>query len=78
MKRWSSRRTDIEDRVAKLTSEFTERHVRPPTDKQTIALAQRADLETRHAKHEPHSEADQRTNWHAEAADLLGGTAFGP
>ena len=72
MKRWSSRRADIEDRVAELTDEFTERHGRPPTDKESIALAQRANLETRQAKHEPRSEADQRITWHAEAADLFG------
>lgn len=72
MQRWSSRRTDIEDRVAELTSESTERHGRPPTDKESIALAQRANLETRQAKHEPRCEADQRITWHAEAADFLG------
>lgn len=72
MKRWSSRRTHIEDRVAELISEFTERHSRPPTDKESIALAQRANLETRQPKHAPRSEADQRSTWHTEAADLLG------
>ena len=72
MKRWSSRRADIEDRVAELTGEFTDQHGRPPTDKESIAFAQRANLETRQAKHEPRSEADQRSTWHSEAADLFG------
>ena len=35
-------------------------------------MAQRANLETRQAKHEPRSEADQRSTWHSEAADLFG------
>ncbi|UUZ58575.1 relaxase domain-containing protein [Nocardioides sp. B-3] len=72
MKRWSSRRADIEDRVAVLTREFTEDHGRPPTDKESIALAQRANLETREAKHDPRSESEQRRGWHNQAADLLG------
>ncbi len=72
MKRWSSRRADIEDRVAALTGEFTEDHGRPPTDKELIALAQRANLETREAKHDPRSEAEQRHGWHNQAAELLG------
>ena len=72
IRRWSSRRADIEDRVAELTGEFTERHGRPPTDKESIALAQRANLETRQAKHQSRSEADQRRTWHTESTDLLG------
>ncbi len=72
MKRWSSRRADIEDRVTELTGEFTKQHGRPPTEKESIALAQRANLETRQANHEPRSEADQRSTWHSEAADLFG------
>jgi len=72
MKLWSKRRADIEHRVAALTAEFTERHGRPPTAKEAIALAQRANLETRQAKHEPRSEVEQRAAWHTEAADLLG------
>ena len=35
----------------------------PPTAKESIALAQRANLETRAAKHEPRSEAEQRATW---------------
>src|SRR3546814_138255 len=71
MKQWSSRRADIEDRVALLTHQFTEDRARPPTDKESIALAQRANLETREAKHDPRSEAEQRQGWNNQAADLL-------
>lgn len=70
--RWSRRRRDIEDRVGVLSEEFTAAHGRPPTVKQSIALAQRANLETREAKHEPHSEAEQRAAWHTEAIAALG------
>jgi len=70
--RWSRRRSDIEERVEELAEEFADNHGRRPNDKERIALAQRANLETREAKHEPRSEAEQRTTWHGEAADLLG------
>ncbi|MGN6251390.1 MAG: MobF family relaxase [Marmoricola sp.] len=70
--RWSRRRADIEERVEELAEEFTDNHGRRPNNKERIALAQRANLETRSAKHEPRSEAEQRTTWHGEAADLLG------
>ena len=70
--RWSRRRSDIEDRQAELAEEFTARHGRPPTAKESIALAQRANLETREAKHEPRSEAEQRATWRAQAVQELG------
>lgn len=71
-KRWSSRRQDIEARTDELRSEFTDAHGRPPTAKETTALAQRANLETREAKHEPRSEAEQRAVWRSQAAATLG------
>lgn len=37
-----------------------------------MALAQQANLETREAKHEPRSEAEQRATWRAEAVEALG------
>ena len=70
--RWSRRRSDIEDRQAELAEEFTARHGRPPTAKESIAIAQRANLETREAKHEPRSEAEQRATWRAQAVQELG------
>ena len=70
--RWSSRRSDIEDRQAELAAEFITRHGRRPTAKESIALAQRANLETRAAKHEPRSEAEQRAAWHRQAVQELG------
>ncbi|OLT22056.1 hypothetical protein BJF81_13930 [Ornithinimicrobium sp. CNJ-824] len=69
---WSRRRGDITARQEVLSREFLEAHGRPPTPMEQIALAQRANLETRAAKHEPRSLAAQRETWRAEAAGVLG------
>ena len=69
---WSRRRGDITARQEVLSREFLEAHGRPPTPVEQIALAQRANLETRAAKHEPRSLAAQRETWWAEAAGVLG------
>ena len=37
-----------------------------------LHLAQQATLETRDAKHEPRSLAEQRSSWRKEAAQVLG------
>lgn len=70
--RWSRRRSEIVVRQRELAREFQSTHGRSPTTVEAAALAQQANLETREAKHEPHSEAEQRTTWRAEAADVLG------
>lgn len=67
MKAWSSRRVAIDARRSELAADFTATHGRPPTPKEAIALAQQATLETREAKHEPRSLAEQRTAWRAQA-----------
>ncbi len=71
--RWSSRRTDIEHRRASLVTEFQRNHHRPPSVIEAVKLAQQATLETREAKHEPRSLAQQRTLWRAQAIETLGG-----
>ncbi|MBT9254585.1 relaxase domain-containing protein [Phycicoccus sp. MAQZ13P-2] len=70
--RWSRRRTDITARQRDLSSEFRRAHGRPPTPVEAIALAQRANLETREAKHEPRSLAEQRAAWRVQAVETLG------
>ncbi len=70
---WSSRRARIDVRRAQLAAGFQAAHGRPPTPIEAIKLAQQATLETRDAKHAPRSEAEQRRQWRAEAADVLGG-----
>lgn len=73
MTRWSSRRQAIEARTAELAKAFQADHGREPTNIESIALAQQATLESREAKHEPRSQAEQRQTWHAEAIEVLGG-----
>jgi limonene-1,2-epoxide hydrolase len=72
-RRWSSRRVLIKDRQGELAARFQCDHGRPPTPVEALKLAQQATLETRDAKHEPRSLAEQRAAWHTEAAETLGG-----
>ena len=71
--RWSARRRSIEARRDELAVEFQATQGRPPTPIETLALAQQANLETRDAKHEPRTLAEQRTAWRTQAETALGG-----
>jgi conjugative relaxase-like TrwC/TraI family protein len=71
--RWSSRRVLIKDRQSELAARFQRAHGRPPTPVEALQLAQQATLETRDPKHEPRSLTKQRTVWHTEAVETLGG-----
>jgi conjugative relaxase-like TrwC/TraI family protein len=71
--RWSTRRAHINTRRGELAIQFQKDHGRPPTPVEALHLAQQATLETRDAKHEPRSLAEQRTTWLNEAATVLGG-----
>jgi hypothetical protein len=71
--RWSSRRVLIKVRQGELASKFQRDHGRPPTPVEALQLAQQATLETRDAKHEPRTLAEQRATWHTQAAETLGG-----
>jgi len=70
--RWSSRRHQVTARTAELVARFQIDHERPPTPLEKLALAQQATLETRQAKHQPRSEAEQRDTWRVEAERVLG------
>jgi conjugative relaxase-like TrwC/TraI family protein len=70
--RWSTRRAHIEARRGELAIRFQNDHGRPPTPVEALHLAQQATLETRDAKHEPRSLAEQRATWMNEAAAVLG------
>ncbi|SLI17156.1 exonuclease V subunit alpha [Mycobacteroides abscessus subsp. massiliense] len=70
--RWSSRRVAIEARTAELAKEFQGEHGREPTAVELLALGQQATLETREAKHEPRSLAEQRAIWRSQAIEVLG------
>jgi conjugative relaxase-like TrwC/TraI family protein len=69
---WSTRRAAIEHRVGQLAKDFQTQHHREPTAVELLALSQQATLETRHAKHEPRSLAEQRQQWRTEAVQVLG------
>src|SRR4029450_978032 len=56
-----------------LAIQFQQDHGRPPTPVEALQLAQQATLETRDAKHEPRSLAEQRITWMNDAAAVLGG-----
>ena len=71
--RWSTRRAHINVRRGELAVQFQHDHGRPPTPVEALHLAQQATLETRDAKHEPRSLAEQRTTWMNEASAVLGG-----
>lgn len=70
--RWSSRRAVITVRQQELAVRFQRDHHRPPTPGEALKLAQQATLETRDAKHEPRSLAEQRATWRTEAAAVIG------
>jgi len=69
---WSARRLMIEVRRGELAGQFQTRHGRPPGPIEAVKLAQQATLETRQAKHQPRSHAEQRRTWRAEALGVLG------
>jgi len=69
--RWSTRRAHINTRRGELAIQFQQDHGRPPTPVEALHLAQQATLETRDAKHEPRSLAEQRTTWLSQAAAVL-------
>src|SRR4051794_9591953 len=71
--RWSIRRAHINLRRGELSIQFQHDHGRPPTPVEALHLAQQATLQTRDAKHEPRSLAEQRTTWMNEASTVLGG-----
>jgi conjugative relaxase-like TrwC/TraI family protein len=71
--RWSTHRARIDTRRSELAIQFQNDHGRPPTPVEALHLAQQATLETRDAKHEPRSLAEQRATWLNEAAAVLGG-----
>jgi conjugative relaxase-like TrwC/TraI family protein len=70
--RWSNRRAAITLRTAELAKQFQTNHGREPTNTEIIALAQQATLESREAKHEPRSLAEQRHVWRTQAVEVLG------
>ncbi|MGQ4619887.1 MobF family relaxase, partial [Nocardia sp. R7R-8] len=69
---WSRRETAIKARVGELAADFQQRFGREPIPVEMYGLAQRATLETRPAKHQLRSLAEQRANWRTQSLTLLG------
>ncbi|MBN9636276.1 MAG: relaxase domain-containing protein [Actinobacteria bacterium] len=66
---FSSPRHMITRRYAELAEAFQADHGCEPTTPEAIALHERANLETRVAKHEPRSLAEQRQQWRTQAIE---------
>ncbi|MCA0308845.1 MAG: relaxase domain-containing protein [Actinobacteria bacterium] len=73
IERWSSRRRSIKSRASELAEEFQRIHQRTPTAIEMTNLTDQAWAETRQAKHEPRTLAEQRATWRGEAGHILGG-----
>ena len=72
IEKYSSRSAAIDHRVGQLAKQFHTTHGREPTVVEMLALSQQATLETRQAKHEPRSLAEQRHVWRTQAVEVLG------
>ena len=72
IEKYSSRSAAIDHRVGQLAKQFQTAHGREPTVVEMLALSQQATLETRQAKHEPRSLAEQRHVWRVQAVEVLG------
>lgn len=72
IEKYSSRSAAIEHRVGQLAKAFHTTHGREPTVVEMLALSQQATLETRQAKHEPRSLAEQRHAWRVQAVEVVG------
>lgn len=70
---WSSRDTEIVARLGELAREFQDREGREPTTAEMLQLSEQATLDTRPAKHQHRSRAEQRAQWREEALELVGG-----
>lgn len=69
---WSQRDAAITTRLGVLAAQFEREVGREPIPKEMFALADRATLETRPARHGSRSWAEQRTDWRHQAATVLG------
>lgn len=72
IEKYSARSAVIDHRVGQLAKQFQTTHGREPTVVEMLALSQQATLETRQAKHEPRSLAEQRHAWRVQAVEVLG------
>ncbi|NUS42903.1 MAG: relaxase domain-containing protein [Mycobacteriaceae bacterium] len=69
--RWSTRDKQITARVGELATRFQACRGREPLPVEMYALMQQATLDTRAAKHDPRSHAEQRSAWRRQALLVL-------
>ncbi|WP_245550943.1 MobF family relaxase [Nocardia niigatensis] len=69
---WSKREAKIAAELARLASRFQDDHGREPTPVERLKLSEQATLSTRTGKHAARSRAEQRADWAADAARVLG------
>ncbi|MFI2589863.1 MobF family relaxase [Rhodococcus erythropolis] len=73
LRAWSTRAEAITARLAQLSAEFQSKYRREPTPTELLELGEEATLSTRGGKHAARSRAEQRRDWRAQAAGILGG-----
>ncbi|BBX57560.1 TrwC relaxase [Mycobacterium shottsii] len=71
----SARRNAIKPRYEEFVADFQLAHDHEPTTSEQFSLSQRAAFDTREARPEPSSPAQQRAHWRNHAATYLGGQA---
>ncbi|HEY3514572.1 MAG TPA: MobF family relaxase [Kribbella sp.] len=71
---FSSRRSEIEQRLAGLIQQYRARHGKEPSKPIQLRLAQQATLETRRGKEAPRAFTEQQAEWIQTAARTLGVT----
>ncbi|WP_420220500.1 relaxase domain-containing protein [Mycobacterium marinum] len=71
----SARRNAIKPRYEELVADFQLAHDHEPTTSEQFSLSQRAAFDTREARPEPSSPAQQRAHWRNHATTYLGGQA---
>lgn len=69
---WSKRSAAIDAELARRTAQFIADHGREPTPDNLYDLAQEATLKTRGHKPEARTRAEERRQWRADAAEILG------
>ncbi len=71
---FSSRRSEIERRLAELVRQYRAQHGKDPSKPIQLRLAQQATLETRRGKEAPRAFGEQQAEWMQTAARVLGVT----
>src|SRR6202011_5624119 len=74
---FSSRRVQVEGRLAEIVAAYTERHGAAPTEWMTAQMSRWATLQTRTAKKRPETTEEALARWEAESRAQLGRSLAG-